>query len=195
MSVLITHEMWENFTHNLFIPKSTEAIGDAFEDSPPGGDAEGDSDSDFGNEQNNEGDFGGDMDMGGMDDFGGDDMGGDGMGDDMSGGGSGGLGTDLKPTDNPFKGQNGRSLLDTKLAELYSSVENSLKLIQCNAKIDKVVVNEFSSLLESIRQVREVVFIQPIESSLYRWALCVHAYELITKTLCNDIKELKKQND
>jgi hypothetical protein len=194
--MIITKKALEEFYRLL----STEALGEEFDSTPVGGSSEGDEETGESNEQFNESTFdddsGGDeFDMGG-DDFGtGDDFGGSGM-DDMSGGGGEGegLGTGLKPTDNPFKGQNGRALLDTKLAELYSSVDNSLKLAQANIKIDKVVVGELNSLLESIGQVREVVFIQPIETSLYRWSLCVKAYQLISKQLCINISKEKQNN-
>jgi hypothetical protein len=148
--------MWNEFSSLL----SREALGDEFDSTPVGGAAEGDDETNGGNEQFNENTssdgFGDDFDMGG-DGFGMDgDFDDSGMGGDMSGGGMGGgqgLGTELNPTDNPFKGQNGRALLDTKLAELFSSVDNSLKLAQANIKIDKVVVGELTTLLESIRRV------------------------------------------
>jgi hypothetical protein len=181
--MLISKKMWEDFSRNL----SSEALGDEFEATPQGGNSDDDQEISDGNEQFNEDgsfdDFGGD-DFGGMDDMGmGDDFGSGGMGD-MSGGSGGGLGTALNPATNPFKGQNGRALLDTKLSELYASVNNSLELAQANIKIDKVVVGELTTLLENIKQVREVVFIQPVETSLYRWRLCIKAYELISKQLC-----------
>jgi hypothetical protein len=189
--------MWKEFSNLL----SREALGDEFDSTPAGGASEGDEEIGDSNEQFNESTsddgFGNDFDMGG-DDFGMGDGFDDSMGGDMSGGGMGGgqgLGTELNPTDNPFKGQNGRALLDTKLAELFSSVDNSLKLAQANIKIDKVVVGELTTLLESIRRVREVVFIQPIETSLYRWSLCVKAYQLISKQLCININAEKENSN
>jgi hypothetical protein len=192
--MIINKEMWGDFFRLL----SKEALGEEFDSTPPGGASEGDEEISGSNEQFNESTFddelgGSDFDMGG-DDFGmGDDFGNSDLSGDMSGGAQG-LGTELNPTENPFKGQNGRTLLDTKLAELYSSVDNSLKLAQANIKIDKVVVKELNDLLESIRQVREVVFIQPVETSLYRWSLCVKAYELISKQLCININVEKQKN-
>jgi hypothetical protein len=192
--MIIDEKMWETFNHLL----SYEALGDEFDSTPQGGNNEDDMDSGDSNEQFNEGgsidDFG--DSFGGMDDFG---MGDSGFGDsgmgDMSGGSGSGLGTALNPSINPFKGQNGRALLDTKLAELYASVNNSLELAQANIKIDKVVVGDLTTLLKNIEQVREVVFIQPIETSLYRWSLCVKAYELISKQLCiNKETEKEKSN-
>jgi hypothetical protein len=189
MKALITQDMWNALSRSLAVPKSTEAdefLGDIADETPPGGNAEGDDEGGFSDELNNDADF----ESGGMGgDFGGgSDMGG------MSGSGGGGLGTHLKPTNNPFKGQNGRNLLDSKLAELYNSVGNSLELVQLNTKIDRAVITELSALLDNIRQVREAVFIQPVESSLYRWALCVRTYELISKSLYQDIKQKKKGN-
>jgi uncharacterized protein YegP (UPF0339 family) len=196
--MIITKSLWEDIFSTLHTVKSTEAIADEMDSSPPGGSTGSDAD-----EQNNESDFGSDDlgDLGGgMDDFGGDDfgMGGDsdmGGGDmgGMGGGGDGSLGTGLKPEENPFKGQNGRALLDTKLAELSASVQNSLELVQSNTKIDKVVVEELTSLNGNVRQVREVVFTQPVETTQYRWALCAKAYELICKKLCQDMQLSKQQ--
>jgi hypothetical protein len=187
--------MWEDFTHIL----SLEAIGDEFSTTPPGGATEGDKEMNESNEQINDStlndDFGSDFGddgfgFGGSDDFGDS----SGMGDMGGGmGGSSGLGTSLDPVKHPFQGQNGRALLDTKLSELYTAVDHSLELAQSNIKIDKVVVEELTALLENIKQVREVVFIQPVETSLYRWSLCVNAYELICKQLCIDTKQ--EQND
>jgi hypothetical protein len=183
--MIITKKMWNDFLKCL----STEALGDEFDSTPQGGSADGDAEINSSNdEQFNEGDFNNDFDMGGNDFGMGDDFGGSDFGN-MSDGGMGsaqGLGTDIKPTENPFKGQNGRTLLDSKLSELYSSVNQSLKLAQASVKVDKVVIEELTTLLNNINQVREVVFVQPVETSLYRWALCVKAYNLIGKQLCED---------
>jgi hypothetical protein len=184
--MIIDKSMWESFTKAF----SYEALGDEFDTTPEGGAIEGDAEMNESNEQFNESDFSGD-------DFGSDfSMGGDGLDDfggppDMSGGnmgGGSGLGTALNPTENPFKGQNGRTLLDTKLSELYTSVDNSLKLIQSDIRVDKVVIGELTNLLENIKRVREVVFIQPVDTSAFRWALCVKAYQLIYKQLCINTK-------
>jgi hypothetical protein len=193
--MIITKDMWREFSSLL----SREAIGDEFDSTPAGGDTEGDAEMSGNDEQFNEntsGDgFEDDFSMGGGDDLGGFDSG----GSDMSGGGGmgggSGLGTGLNPTDNPFKGQNGRELLDTKLAELYLSVDNSLKLVQSNIKVDKVVIGELGDLIENIKKIREVVFIQPIETSMFRWSLCVKAYQLICKQLCIDTKTQQSEKD
>jgi hypothetical protein len=195
--MIITKNMWEDFAHTI----SLEAIGDEFGTTPVGGATEGDKDMNESNEQNNDSvlDEGFGNDFGGSDFGMGDDMGGfgdsSGMGDMNGGmGGNSGLGTALDPTKHPFQGQNGRALLDTKLSELYTSVNHSLELSQANIKIDKVVVGELTSLLKNIEQVREVVFIQPVETSLYRWSLCVKAYELICKQLCIDTEQEKNNS-
>jgi hypothetical protein len=180
--MIITKDMWQSFSKEL----SFEALGDEFDATPVGGSAEGDEEMNDSDEQFNEDSI---SDLG-NDDFGFGE-GSDDMSGDMSSGGAGdssGLGTSLKPTDNPFKGQNGRELLDTKLAELYSAVDNSIKLVQSNKRLDKVVIAELSDLLMNIKQVREVVFIQPVETSMFRWALCVKAYHLICKQLCINSK-------
>jgi hypothetical protein len=192
--MLISKDMWEAFCRSL----SAEALGDEFDSPPSGGNADGDAEMNGGNEQLHEGGFadGFSNDFGGGDDFG---MGGSGLGgpgmDGMSGGQGSGLGTSLNPAVNPFKGQNGRTLLDTKFAELYAAVNNSLELAQADIKIDTVVVGGLTELLAAIEQVREVVFIQPVESSLYRWRLCVKAYELISKQLSEDIKAEQEQSN
>jgi hypothetical protein len=184
---------------NLFKALSSEALGEEFNSTPIGGAAEGDEETNESNEQLNESasdngfDDGFDME-GGLD--GGDSFSDAGFGnmEGSSSGGVSGLGTSLKPTDNPFKGQNGRELLDTKLAELYISVDNSLKLIQSDIKVDKVVIAELNDLLDSIKKIREVVFIQPVETTQFRWALCAKAYQLICNQLCINAKAEKEKS-
>jgi hypothetical protein len=190
--MIITKNMWNDFLKCL----STEAMGDEFDSTPAGGSSDGDAEINGGSdEQFNEGNSDFDLDMGGGDFGMGDDFGGSDFGDmsdgDMGGGGQG-LGTDIKPTENPFKGQNGRTFLDSKLSELYSSVEYSLKTAQASIKVDKVVIEELTTLLDNIAQVKEVVFVQPVETSLYRYALCAKAYHLISKQLCEN--KLEKEN-
>jgi hypothetical protein len=200
--MIISKDMWNEF--NIILGKninltSQEALGDEFDASPQGG--SNDDDAETNNEQFNEDsssfdDFGGDLGFGdsgssGSDDF--SDSSGFGGGD-MSGGGGSGLGTSLDPIKNPFKGQNGRNILDSKLAELYVSAKNTLENIQKNSDNSGDVITELTTLLENITKIREVVFIQPVESSQYRWALCVKAYELICKAFCTNITKAKIKN-
>lgn len=185
--------MWEEFL-KVF---SSEGLADEFSATPEGGSIDDDKEVNESNEQFNESNSNNDFNIGELDGF---DTGdnfdeGGGFGDSgLGNGGNSGLGTSLKPTENPFKGQNGRTLLDTKLSELYVSVDNALKLVQSNIKVDKVVIAELTDLLRNIKQVRDVVFIQPIETTMFRWALCVKAYQLISKQLCINKKTEKKSN-
>jgi hypothetical protein len=201
--MIISKEMWNEFNNILgkdFNFTSQEALGDEFDASPQGGSSEDDAetnDEQFNEDSSSFDDFGDDLGFSddgssGFDEF--SDSGG--LGGDMSGGGGGGsgLGTALDPIKNPFKGQNGRNILDSKLAELYVSAKNTLETIQENSDNSGEIISELTTLLENITKIREVVFIQPIETSQYRWALCVKAYELICKAFCTNIEKAKFKN-
>ncbi|MDR2409342.1 MAG: hypothetical protein LBE13_14680 [Bacteroidales bacterium] len=199
--MIIDKNMWNNFVDILKNNDiSTEAIIDEFNTTPEGGNTEDDLIES--NEQSNEispndsleDDFGmGDGDLTEFGSFSGDGENGDNF--SVGGGSEPGLGTALDPTKNPFKGQNGRAILDSKLAELYVSVQNTLELIQENSTLDRNILFELSSLLENITKIIEVVFIQPIETTQYRWALCVKAYELLCKQFCTNIKKQRIKNN
>ena len=119
-----------------------------------------------------------------------------GMGGDMasSGGpeGAGGQEEESDPNENMFKGPNGKSLLDTKLAELQAAVMDSLQRLQGNTKIDTVVVSELENLLDSVKKVRETVYLVPVENTLYKYRLSTVSYALLSKDIC--IKLSAEQN-
>jgi hypothetical protein len=188
--MIITKNMWHEFAEELKNKKSIEALGDEFDSAPSGGNAEDDAEES--NEQINDSSSTDELDfMGGEDGSEIDSFGGSSDGMSTGGDAGSGLGTSLNPVKNPFKGQNGRAVMDSELAELYSSVENTLESIQANVNVDEVVIIELTTLLENIKKIREVVFIQPVETTLYRWRLCVKAYEMISKQFCINIKKIK----
>ena len=154
------------------------------------------------NEQNN--DMNLDMgsnagpDLGGG--LGGSDMGGD-LGGDTSGGGSLGGGAsagtetqeETDPKENPFKKQNGQALLDNKLAELQAAVSDTLQRIYSNPKIDTVVVSEMEALLDSVRNLREINYLIPIEQLQYKYDLATVAYAKLSQQLVLELQaEIKK---
>lgn len=135
-------------------------------------------------------DFGGDTDMGG--DLGG----GDASGDDSGGGAMGG-GTpseDSDPNENPFKEENGKSLLDSKLAELQSAISDTLQRIYVNPKVDTVVVSEMETLNDSVRNIRETIYAVPTAQSQYKYRLAALSYAQLSKQLITELQaEIKKQ--
>lgn len=115
---------------------------------------------------------------------GGDPSGMGGMGGGSSPEGAGGQEEDSDPNENMFKGPNGKSLLDTKLAELQAAVMDSLQRLQGNVKIDTVVVSELENLLDSVKKVRETVYLVPVENTLYKYRLSTVSYALLSKDIC-----------
>lgn len=95
------------------------------------------------------------------------------------------------PIKNPFKDSNSKSLLDTKLAELQAAVSDTLQKIYAYPKVDTVVVSELENLLDSIRNIRETVYMVPVENTVYRYKLAVMTYTSIGEML---IKDLQVQN-
>lgn len=110
-------------------------------------------------------------------------MGGD-MGDGSSPEGAGGQEEESDPNENMFKGPNGKSLLDSKLAELQAAVMDSLQRLQGNTKVDTVVVSELENLLDSVKKVRETVYLVPVENTLYKYRLSTVSYALLSKDIC-----------
>lgn len=96
------------------------------------------------------------------------------------------------PSANIFKDENGRDLMNTKLAELQSNVSGILDQVRTNAKVDFVVVSELEDLLDSVRKLREIVFTVPIEHIEYKYKLAVTSYALLSKDICEDL--LKKKD-
>lgn len=96
------------------------------------------------------------------------------------------------PSVNPFKSDNGKDLMETKLAELQSDVSGILDQVQTNPNTDFVVVSELEDLLDSIKKLRETVYIVPIEKTEYRYKLAVTSYALLSKDICEYL--LKKKD-
>ena len=96
------------------------------------------------------------------------------------------------PSVNPFKSDNGKDLMETKLAELQSNVSGILDQVQTNPNTDFVVVSELEDLLDSIKKLRETVYIVPIEKTEYRYKLAVTSYALLSKDICEYL--LKKKD-
>ena len=96
------------------------------------------------------------------------------------------------PSVNPFKSENGKDLMETKLAELQSNVSGILNQVQTNPNTDFVVVSELEDLLDSIKKLRETVYIVPIEKTEYRYKLAVTSYALLSKDICEYL--LKKKD-
>ena len=133
----------------------------------------------------NLGDDGGDM---GGDDLGGGDENATGE-DDMAGGGDTGMTEPQNPNENPFKGSNGKSLLDDKFAELQTAVSDTLERIYAKPQVEQVVVSELENLADSIRNIRETIFVVPIDASLYKYQLSTLSYKNLSKLICDSLKE------
>lgn len=161
---------------------------DAEEDSPESKEQNND---DFGSDDFSMDESGGDSDMS-MD--GGDGEGGD-MGDDGAGGeGDGGdtsgdAGESEDPKKNPFKGANGKALIDNKLAELQTAIQDTLDHIKINPKVEEVVVQELEDTLDSVRQIRETTYVVPLESTIYKYRLCVISYQQLSKEIVKQLKQ------
>ena len=129
-----------------------------------------------------------DISMGedGTSDEGGDDM----SSDDSSGDSSMDTGANSSdPNKNPFKNQNGKSLLDDELAKLQTTVTDTLDRIYANPKIEQVVVSELENLADSIRNIRETVFVVPVDATLYKYQLSVSAYNTLAEEIRNSFNE------
>lgn len=135
------------------------------------------------------GDFGGSDDFGGGDDM---NLDGSSSGEQPSGGDTG-LGgqptTQSDPNENPFKGQNGKALLDSKLAELQTAINDTLERIYANPRIEQVVVSELESLQDSVKNIRDTVFIVPVDATLYKYRLSTISYSNLVKLICSSLKE------
>jgi len=177
-------------------------LADQMEASPAGGsiDSDAEEDSPESKEQNN--DLGMNTpDMGSTDmDMGGDMTGADGggMGDDSSqnsmGGNTGSTNniSNEDPSVNPFKSGYGKDLMETKLAELQSNISGILNQVQTNPNTDFVVVSELEDLLDSVKKLREIVYVVPIEQIEYKYKLAVTSYALLSKDICEHL--LKKKD-
>lgn len=194
-------KFWKSLESLDIYALSKEAEGgvlaDQLEASSPGGanasDAE--EDSPESKEQNND-DLGSDdlsMDSGDDSDMmdGGDGEGGE-MGEDGAGGEGDGAGGDADaedPKKNPFKGANGKALIDNKLAELQTAIQDTLDHIKINPKVEEVVVQELEDTLDSVRQIRETTYVVPLESTIYKYRLCVISYQQLSKEIVKQLKQ------
>jgi hypothetical protein len=180
---------WLDAIHIL--NKSQEFLGDTLNEGVPGGENPSDaaaSPADGGevypDEQNNE--FGAQPGMEGDPNM---------MGDpNAMGMDQGMMGPEpepIKPDENPFKRQNGKKHLDALFSDLLDSVTDSLDRISSNSKIDNSVITDLENISDNIRSIRETVYLQPIESSMFKYKLCVKAYQLISKVICKNIENNK----
>ena len=174
-------------------------LADQMSSSPAGGSIDSDAEEDSPESKEQSNDLGMNTpDMGSTDMSG--NMGGDtnGMGgnppQNQMGGNTGSTNniSNEDPSVNPFKSENGKDLMETKLAELQSNVSGILDQVQTNPNTDFVVVSELEDLLDSIKKLRETVYIVPIEKTEYRYKLAVTSYALLSKDICEYL--LKKKD-
>ena len=179
---------------------NTDAGGDdtlagAMDTAPAGGSNSTDAadDAPETNEQNNDSssnnaDMGGDMGSG--DESGGDDAGGGDGGDsgDAGGGDTSGGADNVDPNKNPFMGPNGKSKLDNQLAELQTAVNDTLNRVHANNNVGTVVVSDIEELADNVKNIREGVFMVPVENSLYKYKLAVVSYAMLSKQLVKDLQ-------
>lgn len=191
---------------SLYPEKSSEAISDQMDTTVPGGELA--SDSTTGEENNNEtneqyneftqetdlnapqSDFG----SGSSDSFGGDSFGGDSSDSDSSFGGGGDTfdsGEDkvmtLEPNENPFKVQNGKSILDEMFKKLQKSVTDTINNIHASGKVDPVVISQFDQLMDNIEKSRETIYVLPKESTMVKYRLCVKIYTYLCDKVVNEL--------
>ena len=175
---------------SLYPEKSSEAISDQMDQSPPGGDlgSDGSAESENSNEQNNDlsldsPDSSADVGMG-MDDTGG--LGGDG---DSSGTNEGEKPMTLEPYENPFKVQNAKVTLDEMISELQHAVEDTLDKIHASETVDGEIIRRLQDLMDNVKKVRETVYVLPKESTMVKYRLCVKTYSAICDELCSKLKK------
>lgn len=98
------------------------------------------------------------------------------------------------PNENPFKTKNGKSLLDAKLAELQAAITDTLRRIYANPKLNTVVVSELENLQDSVRNIRETIFMIPIENTVYKYKLAVTSYAALSKEIVTDVVKSEQDN-
>lgn len=182
---------------SLYPEKSNEAISDQMDQSSPGGDLASDAtagESENSNEQNNDLSLGSSDDLGGsMGDSGGLD---DGSSSDFGGGGdsAGDMGGEekqlkLEPEENPFKVQNAKLVLSDMIIQLQNSIEDTLSKIHSSGDVNGVFVKRLEDLLDNVDKLKETVYVQPKESTMVKYRLCVKTYSAICKELCDELKK------
>jgi hypothetical protein len=197
-------EFWESFNSlGIYSKEEGPLLADQNDASVTGGknssdDSENSSES---KEQNNDmnldsgldtSDMGSDdLDLG-MDDENIDDDGSDDLGGTDSTSGSS---EPVNPNENPFKDDNGKSLLDAKLAELQAAINDTLQRVYANPKIETVVVSELENLQDSVRNIRETVFIMPdTEQIQYKYNMAAVTYAKLSESLIEVLREQQKNN-
>lgn len=198
---IFTSEFWRNVgTLGIYSKEDSPLLADQYDAGAPGGGNSSDADPDNKGSANAEDDdIGLEMEDGGgdetdmlMDEDGSSEGEEGGMeSDDMSSDDSS-MDTDnnsSNPNKNPFKNQNGKSMLDDKLAELQTTVTDTLDRIYANPKIEQVVVSELENLSDSIRNIRETVYVVPVDATLYKYRLSISAYKLLAEEICKSLNE------
>lgn len=198
---VFTKEFWKNVgTLGIYSTEAEGLLSDQLDSGAPGGANASDADSDSGGGADTSDDDGmdinidagdnssGDMDLGDDSDTGGED---ESMGEGDEGTGDSDMDAQIEkdPNINPFKGQNGKALLDDKLAELQAAVTDTLERIYANPKIEHVVVSELENLVDSIRNIRETVFLVPVDATLYKYRLSTTAYKSLAEQICASLDE------
>lgn len=193
---IFTAKFWKDVSSlGIYSKEDSPLLSDQYDAGAPGGGNSSDADPDEkGSADESDNDIGLDMDDtgGGEDDISmGEDEGGDDMSSDESSEDSS-MDTGANssnPNKNPFKNQNGKSMLDDKLAELQTTVTDTLDRIYANPKIEQVVVSELENLADSIRNIRETVFVVPVDATLYKYQLSISAYKTLAEEICNSLNE------
>ncbi len=175
-------------------------LADQMEASPAGGSIDSDAEEDSPESKEQSNDLGMDTPDMGSTDIGGDMSGGSdmsGIDGDTSQNSTGGNSSSTNnisnedPSVNPFKGANGKDLMETKLAELQSNISGILDQVQTNPNTDFVVVSELEDLLDSVKKLRETVYVVPIEHTEYKYKLAVTSYALLSKDICEYLLKRK----
>lgn len=202
-----TQEFWKSFDSlGIYSKEDGPLLSDQLDSGVAGGKNPSDDNSEKQsetNEQNNDinmdmgtssdfsSDMGGTSDFGGSDDTSTED-------DSLGSGDTGASGNTVSdepenPNENPFKSDNGKSLLDNQVAELQAAVADTLQRIYSNPKVDTVVVSELEALLDSIRNIREIIYLIPIEQGVYKYKLATISYAKLSQQLVEELKaEIKK---
>jgi hypothetical protein len=144
----------KDFSTGAYFNKSNEAMGDIVNEEPPSGDADPD-----------------DTGLGG-------DGEGDGGGDSFDGGDSNVSIADDAPGKRPFAGMNGRTLLQEKIQELESGINEALEAASRVPAIDSGVVNDLMELKDEVSSLHDILFMVSFEDILVRYKICVRSYDL-----------------
>lgn len=203
---VFTPSFWKSFDSlGIYSTEADGLLADQMDSPVAGGSNKSDADenSPESKEQNNESELNldatnnnNDEDLGSTDDSGMTNDLGDGSDSSMdSGSGDSSGGGDSEedeykkdPEKNPFKSKNGKSLLSVKLADLQAAVTDTLQKIYTNPKIDPVVISELENLEDSVRNIRETVYLIPIESTVYKYDLATATYALLSKEVINELQ-------